>query len=190
MVILYSGQKVIWGKKTFKASSGLIEGGRDYRTPTEQKTKDAGPIPEGSYKMKLKEDSKKYAQMNLHTCSLLPSSLLQKIPKGRMADIPLKFRPVYLYDTMGTVVEEITNCYDSFWVNWGTNRLQLTPLSTTKTYGRSGFYVHDSTKKFTHGCIEVEASFFDELRAYMKKNSKAFLILKVKYESPTMKTYS
>jgi len=29
---------------------------------------------------------------------------------------------------------------------------------------RGGFYIHDSTKGYTHGCIEVEPRFFEVLR--------------------------
>jgi hypothetical protein len=44
---------------------------------------------------------------------------------------------------------------------------------------RGGFYLHDSTKGFSHGCIEVEGSLITGLRNY--KTKRSYLILKVEY---------
>ena len=46
---------------------------------------------------------------------------------------------------------------------------------------RSGFYLHDSTKGFSHGCIEVETKLFPLLRAFHKKTNKTSIVLKVAY---------
>ena len=42
---------------------------------------------------------------------------------------------------------------------------------------RGGFYIHDSTKGYSHGCIEVEGSFFSTLRATTSRR----LTIEVKY---------
>lgn len=47
---------------------------------------------------------------------------------------------------------------------------------------RSGFYLHDSTKGYSHGCIEVETTFFAALKSRAKNSrSRNYFILKVKY---------
>lgn len=46
---------------------------------------------------------------------------------------------------------------------------------------RGGFYLHDSTKGYSHGCIEVEGAFFTQLRAYIKINKEKRLKLQIKY---------
>lgn len=49
---------------------------------------------------------------------------------------------------------------------WGPHRvfLKILEIKPSKAKKRSGFYLHDSEKGFTHGCIEVEARFFTDLR--------------------------
>lgn len=51
-----------------------------------------------------------------------------------------------------------------YWANWGYNRIRLESADekTRKACGgkRGGFYIHDSTKGYSHGCIEVEPVFF------------------------------
>ena len=44
------------------------------------------------------------------------------------------------------------------------------------------FYIHDSSKGFSHGCIEVEGRFFFVLRDFAKSQSRPRLILKVEYK--------
>lgn len=42
----------------------------------------------------------------------------------------------------------------------------MKPVGDKNTYGRSGFYLHDSTKGYTHGCIEADTEIFDHLINY------------------------
>ncbi|MHA2742806.1 hypothetical protein [Vibrio harveyi] len=42
-------------------------------------------------------------------------------------------------------------------------------------------------KGYSHGCIEVEGRFFDELRAFIKKTDARKLMLSIKYQ-PNVKT--
>jgi len=46
---------------------------------------------------------------------------------------------------------------------------------------RGGFYLHDSTKGYSHGCIEVETKIFLQLRNHHTATRKNTIILKVKY---------
>jgi hypothetical protein len=50
-----------------------------------------------------------------------------------------------------------------------------TPIS------RGGFYLHDSVKGYSHGCIEVESRLFTHLREHQKLSKAQTLILQVKY---------
>src|ERR1041385_8211131 len=88
----YDGQTLTWfpSKQRFKASSGFAYPGlANYQRPEDQcarPTKDdpnrAGPIPEGRYFLRLKQDPKVYAvERSSGTCELQPSSLIQTIPR-------------------------------------------------------------------------------------------------------------
>ena len=73
-------------------------------------------------------------------------------------------------------------------------RLNALYVANPKARHRGGFYLHDSTKGYTHGCIEVEPRLFIRLREYAKdeaakKRGRKTLILKVKYPSSTAGTY-
>jgi hypothetical protein len=71
-------------------------------------------------------------------------------------------------------------------IAWGLHRVRLTPLTTLPPARTGGFYLHDSRKGFTHGCVETEDNFFKMLFAFVdshQKNAKTRLILKVTYAS-------
>ena len=67
---------------------------------------------------------------------------------------------------------------------WGRFRARLTPISVNKNIKRNikSFYLHDSTKGYTHGCIEVESLLFDLLINYRENNSS----IKVKVQYPSL----
>ena len=74
--------------------------------------------------------------------------------------------------------------------DWGTMRVRLTPVSG-QMFGRSGFYLHNSHKGFSHGCIEVgsgpsSTDFFSALVQYALSPSQGrnMLTLGVKYTYP------
>lgn len=46
---------------------------------------------------------------------------------------------------------------------------------------RGGFYLHDSVKGYSHGCIEVEGIFFESLSKFAHATRLNHLILRVKY---------
>jgi hypothetical protein len=79
---------------------------------------------------------------------------------------------------------------------WGPERVRLTTVHIDQPQNRKrgGFYLHDSTKGFSHGCIEVNPQFFVRLRQFVKlpakkRGNRTRLYLKVKYPSSNTSTY-
>ena len=76
---------------------------------------------------------------------------------------------------------------EPFVANWGHHRIRFEPAdgptrAICKPVYRSGFHLHDSTKGFSHGCIEVEAAFFTRLKRYASSgHAGTNLTLEVKY---------
>ena len=50
---------------------------------------------------------------------------------------------------------------------------------------RGGFYLHDSTKGYSHGCIEVDTDLLSELKNHSKRTGLNRLLLEVKYKGTT-----
>ena len=128
----YDGTTLTWNTKgSYKATSGM----NGYQKPEFQCVKDRGPVPEGNYYVPLIE-GKDAKDDGGGICQLSPSWQIQKITRGTKAGI----------------------C-EPYWANWGYNRVRFEPsdkLTKSKCDPkRSGFYLHDSTKGFSHGCIEI-----------------------------------
>jgi hypothetical protein len=157
--MLYNGQQIDWfGHGTFKATSGMP----GYQQPSFQCEKERGPVPEGNYYIPLIEGGVAKDD-GTGVCRLKPSWQIEKILRGVAAGV----------------------C-EPYWANWGNNRVRFEPADITTKQKchivRSGFYLHDSTKGYSHGCIEVQLGFFSELRIYLKRNpAKTQLALKIKY---------
>lgn len=85
-----------------------------------------------------------------------------------------------------------------FWAQWGKTRLRIDPFDqrtrSTCAIRREGFYLHDSVKGYSHGCIEVDPMFFLDLRVYIDLMKRArisrrqHLLLRVAYV-PGRSTY-
>jgi len=175
--IQYNGQQATWyGGKTgdtskpehvYKASSGF-PGHQD----TSQQGKVLGPIPEGKYSVNLKPNPDRVAQADSKTAELYSGEGIQRIPDHFTTDDG----HTYTYGSHGTGG------------GWGTNRARLDPAPNTDTQGRSNFYLHDSTKGFSHGCIETGTGLFDQLRTYRAAGNKSIEVM-VKYQSGTTSTY-
>lgn len=164
-MLLFNGVSLLWyGKSTFKASSGMP----GYQYPRHQCLVEKGPVPEGRYYIPLIEGGDAQDDGN-GICQLKPSWQIQTIPRGKKAG----------------------SC-EPYWANWGHNRVRFEPSDkTTKAAcspARSGFYLHDSSKGYSHGCIEVETRFFSLLRPFVKKNKDRKLFLTIKYTAG-LKTY-
>ncbi|MEJ2669744.1 MAG: DUF2778 domain-containing protein [Gammaproteobacteria bacterium] len=155
----YDGQNISWpGRGTFKATSGLPGS----QLPKDSCVPDIGPIPEGFYKVFI-SDHGTAQDDGTGFCALKPSWGIQEIPSGAAAGV----------------------C-EPFWANWGRNRARMEPADVaTKNrcspVTRGGFYLHDSTKGYSHGCIEVETRLFPLLRNCHKTTKKSTVIIKVSY---------
>lgn len=140
----YDGQRVTWrGQGVFKATSGLP----GFQLRHQQCLPDHGPIPEGVYGLDIGDDARPARDDGTHRCNLAWSPTLETIPRGDAAGV----------------------C-EPLWANWGQRRVALTPLDERTRRAcdtpRGGFFLHDSAKGYTHGCVEIEARFFEVLRTY------------------------
>jgi len=165
-ILKYDGKRLHWNHPgdgnpaaKYKATSGFTR----YQIAAKQCTKNAGPIPEGTYSFRLVIDPKKYARDDgKGQCNLRPSQKIQQIPRGARAG----------------------SC-ERYWSNWGWNRVRIEAADTKTRKAcsprRGGFYLHDSTKGYTHGCIEVEQIFFNRIVKYAKKAIGKKLYLVVDY---------
>jgi hypothetical protein len=188
--MLYNGQHLDWyGVGNYNATSGLnldenfkrthgitAEGTYDFRTAAEQATKNAGPIPEGYYSFSLRiAGDATVSRLDRHgqPAALDTRQGIEALP-DHMVGPDKKIREVNVAE-------------------WGHDRVRLNNLHIDhpKARGRGGFYLHDSTKGYTHGCVEVDTMFFTRLRAYAKEKAKTrhSLILRVKYPSAGASTY-
>jgi hypothetical protein len=154
----FDGQVLSWkGSGTFKATTGLP----GYQVPAEQCTKNKGPTPEAMYKVLITEKGAA-ADDGTGFCNLAPGWGVQTIPRGAKAG----------------------SC-DPYWANWGYNRARLEPADAHTRHAcfprRDGFYLHDSAKGYSHGCIEVEPTFFATLRLRAGTAKRGYFLLKVKY---------
>ena len=150
--LFYDGQFIKWNDKrlVFKATSGMP----GHQMPEKQCIPDAGPVPEGLYKVYIVDHG---------ACALKPSWGIQEIPRGAKA-----------------------GACEPYWANWGKNRARMEPADEpTKKHcapvSRGGFYLHDSVKGYSHGCIEVDTKIFKHLREYYTAKKKQTVILQVKY---------
>ncbi|WP_019606041.1 tlde1 domain-containing protein [Teredinibacter turnerae] len=158
--LFYDGRFLKWNDKslTFKATSGMS----GHQMPGEQCIPDAGPVPEGEYKVFI-SDHGVAKDDGRGICAIKPSWGIQVIPRGRDAGV----------------------C-EPYWANWGRNRARMEPANEQTKRAcspniRGGFYLHDSTKGYSHGCIEVETKIFEYLRKYHSVSKKQYIILQVRY---------
>ena len=158
--IFFNGDKLSWlsRKKVFRATSGYFDRGygkeqvlrKDYRFARCQNVPGHGPVPEGIWKIPLAIDPNEFAQKKSGTSAydreLQPDKRhIQRIPHGETADKMFKS----LFPDL---------CEDKMDL-WGRNRVPLVPYKVPRRFGRSGFYIHDSTKGFSSGCIETDRTF-------------------------------
>jgi hypothetical protein len=191
--VLYNGTILEWfGHNKYKASSGIKGAAEDrdkpgyYQNASHQTESDAGPIPEGVYSFSLG----------------LVGSAQMSVVKGKpvldtrqgIEDLSHIAVPRALAVQAGVGFVDLTNG------DWGAHRVRLTRvrIDVPEAAHRDGFYLHDSHKGFSHGCIEVDRSFFTDLIAFAQgeakktragKAGKHRLVLRVKYPSSTASTY-
>lgn len=143
---------------SYNATSGYI----GYQKAKLSKLKDIGPAPEGKYWILLAPNPNRVAKADSKSGLLLSNS------NGGIERIPSH-----------TVT--IDGGYATY-RSWGTIRARLFPDAKTNTFGRSNFYLHDSHKGHSHGCIEVENHLFERLIRVRNKFTK--IALMVNYASP------
>jgi hypothetical protein len=160
--MLYNGTTLTWyGQGVFRATSGLP----GHQIASDQSLSDVGPIPEGrfSFPLALAKDA-----------TMIGPGVLDLREGIEHIDSVLQYR-------------------GAGWRNvaWGADRVRLSieTIDDPRNRGRGGFYLHDSTKGYSHGCIEVDPRFFLRLRGYVKlpsqsRGGRTRLYLKVKYPSP------
>jgi len=149
----------------FPATSGFP----GYRNSSFTGKKGRGPIPEGQYTIGLQPDPNRWASVNRITGDVYwnASGGIQRVPWG-----------VTLED--GSMVDQ---------PGWGTIRAYLEPDSKNDMLNRfpaDRFYIHNSNKGFTHGCIETSNSFFNRLLIYRVEHPKeAYFHFNVRYVGVT-----
>jgi hypothetical protein len=157
--LAFAGQIVRWrGHGIFRATSGLPK----YQLPQFQCLQDNGPVPEGAYVVKLVGAGAPARDDGTGSCSLQPSWQFESIP--RLA---------------------ATGDCEPYWRQWGWHRIRFEPADEKTRLRcrprRSGFYLHDSTKGYSHGCIEIEGRFFAALRTVIASGRQKQLRLRVQY---------
>lgn len=156
--MVYDGQTLDWpGHGKFRATSGLA----GLQSPSEFCMKDNGPVPPGLYKLFLADQSAAQDD-GRGACALKPAWGRQAVARGAAAGE-----------------------YEPYWVNWDTRWARMAPADVATRNRcapiRGGFYLHDFTKGFNHGCIEVEARIFPLLRTYARSSQRPAMIIKVEY---------
>ena len=154
---------------TFKGTSGYLDklAKEDYRNSKYQRKKDRGSIPEGTYRINLVPSPNRKAKYD-EDANLVSS------PQGGIEQIP----------DIGYDRDGVSYVYDG----WGTWRARLDPLPGTKTYGRSSFYLHNSDKGFTHGCIESSSSIYNVLIRY-RSSGRKYIDVVIDYPTTNSTTY-
>ncbi|PZR07136.1 MAG: hypothetical protein DI539_23990, partial [Flavobacterium psychrophilum] len=138
----------------------------DFQNAGEQKTKNFGPVPKGKYRINLVPDPNRVADDD--DGELIPS------PQGGIQQVPQS-----TWSNDGKTEYEQTN--------WGTWRARLQPLKGTNTYGRTTFYLHNSTKGYSHGCIECSNGIYNVLINY-RNAGKKFIDVVIDYPNNNSST--
>lgn len=170
----YNGTTLKWGARSYRASSGMAEwhdpalGPKtDYRVAKYQGSQ-GGPVPEGNYVLHV------FLNGTAGLTKLGPDAEVASTQTGGIQNIP----------------KVIVGGDEYSFPDWGTRRIRLFKGKGNSTK-RDNFYLHDSSKGFSHGCIEVDGKFFEDLRQeliVMHKSKKYDITLTVQYASPGSST--
>jgi RHS repeat-associated protein len=135
-------------KQSCKATSGLS----GFQAPQNTGLRDKGPIPEGDYSVNLAPDPNRVARADPNSGELTPhkDGGIEMIPKS------------YIRKD-GSEVS---------YPGWGTWRAKLNPKSKTDTKKRSSFYLHNSKKGYSHGCIETCDGLLKAMKEYRDAGNK------------------
>jgi hypothetical protein len=175
--LIYTGKWLVWVRALpaqlstnaphfFAATSGLL----GHQVAREKCNENHGPLPEGTYSLLAAIDKQ---QANVQMANAMGEQSISNRRDG------IQFLRI---GGNGPVDAP-----------WGTMRVQLNPVKGDMCK-RSGFYLHNSHKGFSHGCIEVGASttgadFFTALQGYvMEAGHYSQLTVRVKYSFPEQTT--
>ena len=169
-VSLYAGKDGDKSKliSSFKGTSGIKYGENDYRNAEFQSKKDHGPVPEGWYSVNLKGKPWRVAKADYTSGEILSN------PDGGIELLP----EVFITQSGRSII----------YPGWGTIRARLEPMAGTNTFGRSNFYLHNSSKGYSHGCIETSTTIFGYMIRYKNSGHMNINVL-VDYPTPTSSTY-
>ena len=222
--LVFDGTHLLW-KSTGKDSAFFntiknkslhaTSGAKTFQEAGFQCTSDAGPIPEGKYKIPLRDIGvvKVDRACNLksaHPGKSKKSPGVQTIPgsvprpgtkKGTcdLSDlqqawgvnrVPLLVDQIDMKEIKKMKKELDTAIKATPKLSADVKKALNSLLHARDCKKRHSFYIHDSTKGASIGCIEVEPKFFDQLRKFITHNngkSKAkrmkFLSVEVRYAS-------
>ena len=113
-----------------KATSGYADVHGNYQNTAFEK-QELGPVPHGHYRINLKARPDRWASLAPSADNLAAAEGVQMI------------RPTYT----------LPNGQLAYPGGWGTWRARLDPIDVHTA--RHNFYLHNSTKGYTHGCIET-----------------------------------
>ncbi|SRR6266478_835177 len=155
--IEYTGQRLTVYSGNLGDRSGILEqckatsGYPDRQSPRYQGI-EAGPVPEGLYKINLALDPSRFASLAADGSNL--------------------------YSAFG--VQRIRDRYrtpDGSWgypEGWGTWRARLEKVRVNSS--RDNFYLHNSAKGYTHGCVETCDGLYDRFAKYRQQSVGSILV--------------
>lgn len=171
--LVYNGTQLFWVPVgLWKATSGMPGS----QNSLHQFERDKGPIPEGTYVVPLRIGGNATITRAKYSTT------------GEMTEGTLDTRSEI--QSLQCITDPKHPGNVMIFANWGSNRVRLAKqkVKYERASHRDGFYLHDSTKGFSHGCIEVETAFFASLRDFATKNpKKKSIILKVDYGPSSLK---
>lgn len=182
----YFGRFLVWRRSlppsvagsnflVFDASSGL------FAVASAQNQPDSGPLPEGTYRFKAEFDP---LQNSVEKANAALGN--EPGPNGPVSNTRQGIQYLPIGGNPGSPL---------VYPQWGSMRVRIEPTSVPPSQ-RGGFYLHNSAKGFTHGCVEIgnalgqkRQDFFDLLVEYASvRRDKTSLMLKVKYRTPDTST--
>lgn len=163
--IEYTGQKLmLWSGKfqdrsrphslECKASSGFKLYGEDHQSAQLQ-DQVLGPVPEGHYRVNLSLNPHRWASILLPTKELAAAEGVQRIRESYRGPNGEPLIPT----------------------GWGTWRARLDPVKLKIKTTRHNFYLHNSKKGFTHGCIETCDALYNIFVQYHNEGVTAIDVL-------------
>lgn len=155
-MITYQGK---FGSKhvSMVANYPATSGLANHQNADEQGGGDLGPVPGGDYKINLTLDFLRKAPVSDGLTT--ESHGVELLPWGNG----------YLYS------------------GWGQWRARLEALPGTDLRGRDGlFYLHDSYKGYTHGCVETNTALYYDLFRYRKTQES--IKVRIAYPGPNSST--